>query len=70
MEKMRNAYKILVGKPEGKRSLGRPTRRCGDNIMMDLRKTGWEGVEWMRPALDRNQRWALVNTIMGNFLTS
>jgi hypothetical protein len=41
----RNAYSILVGKPEGKRPLGRPRHRWGDNIRMDLRELGWEGVD-------------------------
>jgi hypothetical protein len=45
MGEVRNAYNILVGKPEGKRPLGRPSRRWEDNITMDLRETGWEGVE-------------------------
>jgi hypothetical protein len=44
---MRNAYKILVGKPEGKRPLGRPRRRRKDNMRMDLREMGWEGVYWL-----------------------
>jgi len=52
---MRNAFKILVGKPEGKRPLGRPRRRWEDNIGMDLRETGWEVVEWMHLAQDRDQ---------------
>jgi hypothetical protein len=43
----RNAYRILVGKPEGKRPLGRPRRRCVDNIKMGLREIGWDGVEWI-----------------------
>jgi hypothetical protein len=43
----RNAYRILVGKPEGKRPLGRPRRRWVDNIKMDLRETGWDGVLWI-----------------------
>jgi hypothetical protein len=47
---MRNAYKILVGKPEGKKALGRPRRRWEDNIRMDLRGIGWEGVDWMHLA--------------------
>jgi hypothetical protein len=42
----RNAYKILVRNPEGKRPLGRPHRRWEDNIRMDLRERGWEGVNW------------------------
>jgi hypothetical protein len=44
----RNAYRILVGKPEGKRPLGRPRCRCVDNIKMDLRGMGWIGLIWLR----------------------
>jgi hypothetical protein len=51
----RNAYRILVGKPEGKRPLGRPRCRRVDNIKMDLRKTGWDGVDWIAIAQDRDQ---------------
>jgi hypothetical protein len=47
---IRNAYNIFVGKPEGKRALGIPRRRWDDNIRMDLRETGWEGMEWMHLA--------------------
>jgi hypothetical protein len=47
---MRNAYKIVVGKPERKRSLGKPRRRWEDNIRMDLREIGWEGVDWIHLA--------------------
>jgi hypothetical protein len=47
MRGMRNAYNNLVGKPEGKRPLIRPRRRWEDNIRMDLREIGWEGVDWM-----------------------
>jgi hypothetical protein len=61
---MRNAYNILVGKPEGKRPLGRPRSRREDNIRSDLRETGWEIVDWMRVDQDRDQRRALVNTVM------
>jgi hypothetical protein len=43
----RNAYRILVGKPEGKRPLGRPRRRWVDNIEMDLREVGWDGRDWI-----------------------
>jgi hypothetical protein len=43
----RNAYRILVGKPEDKRSVARPRRRWVDNIKMDLREIGWDGVEWI-----------------------
>jgi hypothetical protein len=75
---MRNAYKILLGKPEGKRSLGRPNRTWEDNIRMDLREIGYEGVEWINLAQDRDQRRDRVNPLMnlrvpqkeGNFLTS
>jgi hypothetical protein len=43
----RNAYRILVGKPEGKRPLGKPRRRWVDNIKIDLRGIGWDGVDWI-----------------------
>jgi hypothetical protein len=43
----RNAYRILVGKPEGNRPLGRPRRRWVDNIKMDLREIGWDGMDWI-----------------------
>jgi hypothetical protein len=46
MGEKRNAYKILVGNPEGKRPLGRPRRRWVDNIKMDLREIGWDGMVW------------------------
>jgi hypothetical protein len=51
---MGNAYKILVGKSEGKRPLGRRRRRCEDNIRMDSRDIGWEGVDWMHLAQVRD----------------
>jgi hypothetical protein len=74
---MRNAYRVLVRKPEGKRPLVRPRRRWEDNISMDIRETRWEGVDRIHLAQDREQWWALVNTVMnlrvpydaGNFLT-
>jgi hypothetical protein len=53
-----------VGKPEGKRLLGRPRRRWVDNIKIDLRETGWDGVDCIDLAQDRDQWRALVNTIM------
>jgi hypothetical protein len=49
----KNSYKILVGKPEGRRQLGRPLRKWKDNIRTYLRETGWEGVDWMHLAPDR-----------------
>jgi len=55
MRKMRNSCKILVGKREGKRLLGRPRRRRENNFRMDLREIGWESVEWMHVAQFRNQ---------------
>jgi hypothetical protein len=64
MREVRNAHNILVGKPEGKRPLGRPRRRWKDNIKIDLREIGWEGVDWMHVAEDMDQLQALVNTVM------
>jgi hypothetical protein len=64
MGKLRNAYNILVGKPEGKRPLGRLMCRWEDNIRTDLREIGWEDVNWMRLAPDRGQWRALLNTVM------
>jgi hypothetical protein len=59
-----NAYMILVRKPEGKRPQGRPRRRWVDNIKMDLREIGWDGVDWMDMAQDRDHWKALVNTVL------
>jgi hypothetical protein len=55
---------ILVGKPEGKRPLGRPRRTWVDNIKMDLGAIGWDGRVWIQLAQDRDQWRALVNTVM------
>jgi hypothetical protein len=63
MEK-RNAYRILMGKPEGKRPLGRRRRRWVDNIKMDLREIGWDGLDWIDMAEYRDQWRALVNTVL------
>jgi hypothetical protein len=52
-----------VGKPEGKRPLGRPRRRWAGNIEMDLREIGWDGLDWIDMALDTDQWGALVNTV-------
>jgi hypothetical protein len=60
----RNAHRIFVGKPEGKRPLGRSRLRWEDNIRMDLRETGWGGMDWIDLAQDRDQWRALVNTVM------
>jgi hypothetical protein len=59
----RNAYRILVGKPEEKRPLGRPRRRWVNNIKMDLREI-WDGVDWIDMAQDRDQWRALVYTVL------
>jgi hypothetical protein len=60
----RNAYRILVGKPEGKRPLGRPRRRLVDNIKIDLREVGWDGRDWINLAQDRDRWRAHVNAVM------
>jgi hypothetical protein len=60
----RNAYRLLVGKPERKRPLERPRRRWVDNIRMDLDEVGWGDVDWIGLAQDRNRWRALVNSVM------
>jgi hypothetical protein len=65
----RNAYRILVGKPEGNKPLRRTRRRWVDNIKVDLRERGWDGVDRIYLAQDRDQWRALVNTVM-NFRVS
>ena len=74
----RGRYRVLVGKPEGKRPLRRPRRIWEDNIKMDLQEVGCGGMGWIKLAQDRDRWWALVNAVMslrapknaGNFLTS
>jgi hypothetical protein len=63
MGEKRNAYRLLVGKPEGKRSLGRPRRRWVDNIIMDLGEDGCD-VDWIGLANDRNRWRAVVNSVL------
>jgi hypothetical protein len=58
------AYSILVGRPEGRRPLGRPRHRWEDNIRMDLWEIGFGDVDWIHWAQDRDRRRALVNTVM------
>jgi hypothetical protein len=62
MGEKRNAYRLLVGKPEGKRPLGRPRCRCVDHIRMDRGEVGWGDVDWIGLAKDRNWWRALVNS--------
>jgi hypothetical protein len=64
MREKRNSYRILVGKPEGKRPLGRPKRRWEDNIKINLREIGWGGMDWIDVVQDRDQWRALVNMVM------
>jgi hypothetical protein len=60
----RNEYRILLRNPEGKRPLGRPKRRWVDNIKMDLREIGWDDMDWIDLAQNRDKWRALVNTLM------
>jgi hypothetical protein len=64
MGEVRGAYNILVGRPEGRRPLGRPRRRWEDNIKMDLREIGFGDVDWINLAQDRDTCRAPVNTVM------
>jgi hypothetical protein len=64
MGEKRNAYRLLVGKPEGKRSLGRPRRRWVDNIKVYLGEVVWGDVDWTGLAKDRNRWRALVNSVL------
>jgi hypothetical protein len=64
MGENRNAYRILVGKADGKIPLGRPRHRWVDNIKTDLRKIGWDSLDWIDMAQDRDLWRALVNTVL------
>jgi hypothetical protein len=64
MGKTMNAYRILVGKPEGNRPLRRPRRRWVDNIKMDVREIGWDWMDWIELVQNRDQKRAVVNTVM------
>jgi hypothetical protein len=61
---VRGAYNILVGRPEGRRPLGRRRRRWEDNIKIDLREAGFGDVDWIHLAQDRDRWRAFVNTVM------
>jgi hypothetical protein len=63
MGEKRGAYRIFVGRPEGRRPLGRPRRRWEDNIKMNLQDVGW-GMDWIELAQDRDRWRALVNAVM------
>ena len=77
MGDIRGVYRVLVEKPEGKRPLGRPRRRWGDNNEMELQRVGCGCMDWIDLAQDTDRWWALVNAVMnlqvlynvGNFLT-
>jgi hypothetical protein len=64
MGEKRNAYRILMGNPERKRQLGRPRRKWVNNIKMNFREIGWDGMGWIHLAQDRHQCRALMNTVM------
>jgi hypothetical protein len=64
IEEKRNSYRILMRKLESKRPLGRPRRRLVNDIKMDLREIGWDGMDMIDLAEDRDQWRALVNTVM------
>jgi hypothetical protein len=64
MGEKRGAYRILVGRPEGRRPLGRPRRRWEDNIKTDFQEVGWVGMDWIELAKDRDGWRALVDAVM------
>ena len=64
MRERRGVYRVLMGKPEGKRPLGRLGRRWEDNINMDLQEVGCEGMAWIQLARDRDRWRALKNAVM------
>ena len=64
MGERRGVYRVLVGKPEGKRPLGRPRRRWEDNIKMNLQEVRCGGMDWIELAQDRDRWWAFVKAVM------
>jgi hypothetical protein len=66
MGERRVIYKILVWEPEGKRPLGRPRRRWGDNIKMDIQDLECGGMDWIQLARDKNRCWTIVNAVVNH----
>jgi hypothetical protein len=64
----RGVYRVLMGKPEEERTLGRPRRRWGDNIRMDLQEVGCGGMDWIGLAQDRDRWRAIVNAVMNRWV--
>jgi predicted small integral membrane protein len=60
----RGVYRVIVGKPESKRPMGRLRCRRDDNIKMDLQEAGYGGMDWIELAQNRNMWWAVVNAVM------
>ena len=66
MRERRGIYRVLVGKPEGNRPLGRPRFRWEDNIKMNLQEVGCVGMNWIELAQDRDKWWACVNVVLNS----
>jgi hypothetical protein len=64
MGERRGTYRIFVGKPGGKRPLGRPRHKWKNTIQMDLKEVGWGGIGWIDLSQDRDRWWVLMNTVM------
>jgi hypothetical protein len=69
MAERRGVYRVLVWIPGGKTPLGRPRRKCENNIKLNLQEVGYGGMEWVDLAKDRDRWWAIVNAVM-NFQVS
>jgi hypothetical protein len=68
MEEWRGVYRVFVGKPEGKRPLGRPRRRWDDNIKKDLQEVRCGGMDWIELAEDKDRWRALVHALMNHWV--
>jgi len=66
VEAKRGVYRVLMGKPEGKRPVGRPRRRWEDNIYMDIQEVEWWDMDWINLSQDRDKSLALVNAVMSH----